>query len=264
MKKLILIGGAMGAGKTTVCQKLKPLLAPSAFLDGDWCWDMEPFRVTGAAKAMVMDNIAAVLSNLLRCPDFESVLFCWVLPEREIAEALLARLPLEGVRVHRFTLTLTEEALVARLRGDIARGLRGEDIIPSALDRLKRCSAAGGELLDTTRLSPDEVAAEIAARVKAARKETRTHEVYSFQGQNQRMDAVPGLREGRALQFAEPEDLQHLAPTACLRCRRPAGDLGAADSPSRSPQPAKSHPRLSRWDIDDCYMASPLPLFPGV
>lgn len=162
MKKLILIGGAMGAGKTTVCQKLKPLLAPSAFLDGDWCWDMEPFRVTDAAKAMVMDNIAAVLSNLLRCPDFESVLFCWVLPEREIAEALLARLPLEGVRVQRFTLTLTEEALVARLRG--------EDIIPSALDRLKRCSAAGGELLDTTRLSPDEVAEEIAARVKAARK----------------------------------------------------------------------------------------------
>ena len=49
MKKLILIGGAMGAGKTTVCQKLKPLLAPSAFLDGDWCWDMEPFRVTDAA-----------------------------------------------------------------------------------------------------------------------------------------------------------------------------------------------------------------------
>ena len=166
MKNLILIGGAMGAGKTTVCQKLKPLLAPSAFLDGDWCWDMEPFRVTDAAKAMVMDNIAAVLSNLLRCPDFESVLFCWVLPEREIAEALLARLPLEGVRVHRFTLTLTEEALVSRLRGDVARGLRSEDVIPRALDRLKRCNAAVGTLLDTTRLSPDEVAAEIAARVK--------------------------------------------------------------------------------------------------
>ena len=82
MKKLILIGGAMGAGKTTVCQKLKPLLAPSAFLDGDWCWDMEPFRVTDAAKAMVMDNIAAVLSNLLRCPDFESVLF-WKRTTRE-------------------------------------------------------------------------------------------------------------------------------------------------------------------------------------
>ena len=40
MKNLILIGGAMGASKTTVCQRLKPLLAPSAFLDGDWCWDM--------------------------------------------------------------------------------------------------------------------------------------------------------------------------------------------------------------------------------
>ena len=78
---------------------------------------------------------------------------------RQAVSGLLAR-----------NLTLTEEALAARLRGDIARGLRGEDIIPSALDRLKRCSAAGGELLDTTRRSPDEVAEEIAARVKAARK----------------------------------------------------------------------------------------------
>ena len=42
----------MGVGKTTVCQKLKRLLQNSVFLDGDWCWDMDPFVVTEETKAM--------------------------------------------------------------------------------------------------------------------------------------------------------------------------------------------------------------------
>ena len=33
----------MGVGKTTVGQALKKQLANCAFLDGDWCWDMDPF-----------------------------------------------------------------------------------------------------------------------------------------------------------------------------------------------------------------------------
>ena len=43
MKKLILINGTMGAGKTTTCQELLKILQPSVFLDGDWCWKMHPF-----------------------------------------------------------------------------------------------------------------------------------------------------------------------------------------------------------------------------
>ena len=44
MKTLYLIGGTMGVGKTTVSQQLKKDLANSVFLDGDWCWDADPFR----------------------------------------------------------------------------------------------------------------------------------------------------------------------------------------------------------------------------
>ena len=51
MKRLYLIGGPMGVGKTTVCQELKRLTAPSVFLDGDWCWDMEPFQVTAETRS---------------------------------------------------------------------------------------------------------------------------------------------------------------------------------------------------------------------
>ena len=46
MKTIYLIGGTMGVGKTTVSQQLKKKLPNSVFLDGDWCWDADPFQVT--------------------------------------------------------------------------------------------------------------------------------------------------------------------------------------------------------------------------
>ena len=50
MKKLYLIGGTMGVGKTTTCQILKRKLDKSVFIDGDWCWDMHPFVVNKETK----------------------------------------------------------------------------------------------------------------------------------------------------------------------------------------------------------------------
>ena len=54
MKKLYIVGGTMGAGKTTVCQIMKEKLDNAVFLDGDWLWDSHPFTVTGGTKSMVM------------------------------------------------------------------------------------------------------------------------------------------------------------------------------------------------------------------
>ena len=65
VKRLYIIGGAMGIGKTTVCQILKKELPKAAFLDGDWCWDMDPFQVTEETKAMVMENIVYLLNNFI-------------------------------------------------------------------------------------------------------------------------------------------------------------------------------------------------------
>lgn len=63
MKKLYLIGGTMGVGKTAVCQELKFKLNNSVFLDGDWCWDAHPFQVTEETKNMVMENICFLLNQ---------------------------------------------------------------------------------------------------------------------------------------------------------------------------------------------------------
>ncbi|MCC8151727.1 MAG: AAA family ATPase, partial [Lachnospiraceae bacterium] len=52
MKKIYLVGGTMGVGKTAVCQKLKKELADCGFLEGDWCWDADPFPVNEASKGL--------------------------------------------------------------------------------------------------------------------------------------------------------------------------------------------------------------------
>ncbi|WP_418717653.1 hypothetical protein [Bilophila wadsworthia] len=44
-KQLILVGGAMGVGKSAVCRELLRQLTPGVWLDGDWCWNMNPFVV---------------------------------------------------------------------------------------------------------------------------------------------------------------------------------------------------------------------------
>lgn len=67
MKTVYLIGGTMGVGKTTVCRVLKRKLRDCVMLDGDWCWDSDPFKVTEETKAMVLDNITYLLNSFIKC-----------------------------------------------------------------------------------------------------------------------------------------------------------------------------------------------------
>lgn len=91
MKKLYLIGGPMGVGKTAASRALQARLSNCVFLDGDWCWDMRPFQVTEETRAMVLDNICHVLNNFLRCSVYEAAIFCWVMHERDIIDRILSR-----------------------------------------------------------------------------------------------------------------------------------------------------------------------------
>ena len=98
LKNLYIIGGTMGVGKTTTCRILKNQLKNSAFLDGDWCWDMNPFSVTDETKKMVLDNICYVLNNFIKCSIFENIIFCWVLHEQSIIDTIMSKLNLTGVK----------------------------------------------------------------------------------------------------------------------------------------------------------------------
>lgn len=56
-KKLVIVNGAMGVGKTTTCKELSKKLQNSVWLDGDWCWMINPFVVNEENKRMVINNI---------------------------------------------------------------------------------------------------------------------------------------------------------------------------------------------------------------
>lgn len=163
MKTLYIIGGPMGAGKTTVSRALQKQLDHSVFLDGDWCWAAHPFQVTEETKQMVLRNIRFVLGQFLHCSAYRSVIFCWVLHEQAILDAVLDGLDLTGCAVKNVSLLCSEAELRARLQRDVESGLRTEDVIGRSLARLPAYAGLPTVKIDTTGRTPAEVAAQIAA-----------------------------------------------------------------------------------------------------
>lgn len=161
MKKLYMVGGAMGVGKTATCQRLKDKLDRAVMLDGDWCWEANPFIVTEETKAMVLDNICHLLNNFLHCAAYENIIFCWVMHQREITEDILSRLDTRGCHVVRVSLVCSPEALRERLGRDVAAGLRQEDVIGRSLERLACYERLDGLKLDVSDITPEEAAERI-------------------------------------------------------------------------------------------------------
>lgn len=158
MKRLYLIGGTMGVGKTTACQMLKRKLPNCVFLDGDWCWDAHPFQVTDETKAMVEDNICHLLNNFIHCSAYENVVFCWVMHQQAIIDDILSRLDLNGVEVLTVSLVCDAESLRVRIERDVAAGLRAEGDAERSIVRLPLYDALNTVRIDTTGKSAEEVA----------------------------------------------------------------------------------------------------------
>jgi len=162
LKKLYLIGGTMGVGKTTVCQILKRKLKNSVFLDGDWCWDSEPFQVTEETKEMVLQNICFLLNQFLHCSAYENVIFCWVMHEQKIIDTIVENIDTKECEIKLISLLCDEDILTERLRKDIAAGLRAEEIIEKSISRIPQYQELHTIKIETGRKTAKEIADEIA------------------------------------------------------------------------------------------------------
>ena len=120
MKKLILLSGSPCVGKTTVGRYLFEQYDNSAYLDGDWCWCVNPFSVKDKRLRNGDKSMSFILSNYLNS-EFDYVFFTSVvLTDSEIRENILKDIIAENYEILGFTLTCSEETLVKRHdeRGD--------------------------------------------------------------------------------------------------------------------------------------------------
>ncbi len=75
MKRLIVIIGPNGVGKSTTAQSLLNQISRSAYVDSDWCRVINPFPATDETRKAITDNIYCLLRNYLVCKDIQTVIF---------------------------------------------------------------------------------------------------------------------------------------------------------------------------------------------
>ena len=162
MKKLLVIIGANGVGKTTTAQVLLQKLSKCAYVDADWCRAMHPFAFTEATKTAATNNIYCLLKNYLLCQDIEYVIFPYGFhgERKEIFEKVMGRLKEEQIAFERCTVVLKcsrEENIKRAVRDgrDPQRIKRGMENTFAFYD------AYPCPIVDTTDLCPDQAAEKI-------------------------------------------------------------------------------------------------------
>jgi len=169
MKNLIIINGTMGVGKTATCEKLNNELNNSVWIDGDWCWMMNPFVVNDETKSMVIDNIKHNLRNFLGTSHIENIIFNWVMDKEEIFQDILRKLVGLEFNLYKITLTCSDKLLIKRIEQDIKEGKRDKDCIKRSLERQDYYKTLNTIKIDTTNKTIDEVSkiiGDIVGQVK--------------------------------------------------------------------------------------------------
>ncbi|QSF46985.1 AAA family ATPase [Paenibacillus tianjinensis] len=141
--------GTPGVGKTTVSKALHQKLHKSVWLDGDWCWMMNPWIITEENTKVVEGNITYLLRSFLENSNFDYILFNWVLHREEY-------------KLTRITLTCSDESLRNRMLLDN----RTVEQIESSCNRLKLYEEMITHTIDTTGISTHVVVTTIQDLLK--------------------------------------------------------------------------------------------------
>lgn len=165
LKKLIVINGAMGVGKTSICKELNKKLLNSAWLDGDWCMMMNPMNFTEINQKMFLDNIYHLLNNYLSNPSFEYVLFSWVIPREEMMNYLIKKLSDNCFELVRLTLLCEDNKLKERM----LQAKRDEVSINKSMLYQEAFRSINTIKIDTTELSAVETVNEVLRKIYEGR-----------------------------------------------------------------------------------------------
>lgn len=162
MKKIILILGANGVGKSTTSEILLHKLTKCAFIDADWCRAINPFPFTEATKIAVSNNIYSLFKNYLLCEDIEFIIFPYGFhgERKQIFEQVLSRLKQDDILFELCPVILKcdREENMRRL---IKNGREKERIERGMKNTYTFYDTYTYPRIDTTNMQPEDVAEKI-------------------------------------------------------------------------------------------------------
>ena len=142
----------MGVGKTEISKSLYKKLNNSVWLDGDWCWMMNPFIPNEINRKMVIENINFLLKNFLENPNIEYVIFNWVIHLEEIYDLFLNEFKEMEFDLKKFTLVCSEEELIKRVTSDFEKNGRTDRNVNDCIERLRMYQNMNTIKIDTTNI----------------------------------------------------------------------------------------------------------------
>ena len=162
-KRVIFLNGPMGVEKTTVGRLIQRSLPQCAFIDGDWCLDLEPFIGNSEARTMAVDNILHMLVGYKHCSQCRDVVVSWLMDRLEVCRALDRGAQAAGLEPVWFTLLCAEQALRVRWQGDELCPWRTEENLKLSIRSLERFAKLPGVRIDTTGRTAEQVQNSVLA-----------------------------------------------------------------------------------------------------
>lgn len=166
MKKLIIVLGPNGVGKSTASGELLRLLPNSVYVDSDTLRMTNPGELTEEGIALHKRNILAVLKNDFSAPFIDNVIFPYGLHghRKRLLEEMTAELSaFTDFKTITVVLTCSEEENIRRMRQDN----RDDERIKRAVkNTFGRFTGLDCPVIDTTDLTPKQTAAEILKLVR--------------------------------------------------------------------------------------------------
>lgn len=158
MKKLAMIGGPAGVGKTAVCKKLFGEISGCAWLDADWCWMVNPYPgKTDAQKGYAQGTFGRILDGYLQDDNTKIILFCWLMFADFMFELVTDPITVPGYELVKIVLTCDDDAAyLERMQRD---GRRQEQIC--GRDTMEKYHSMDATVIDTSRLTIEETAERI-------------------------------------------------------------------------------------------------------
>lgn len=166
MKKLIVILGPNGVGKSAAAEAFLEKHTKCAYVDADWCRAVNPFAFTPCTKKAVTENIYCVFKNYLLCEDIDQIVFPYGLhgERREILDTVIHRLEEDGI-VFRFFPIVLKCSMQENRRRCEQDGRDAQRIERGMKNTFHFYDDFQCPVIITTQLTPGEVAEQIAEMV---------------------------------------------------------------------------------------------------